>query len=229
MNPIKSIMLLLGLLLGLTGASAQIYEVGVFAGSAYYMGDLNPSRQFHNPDMALGALMRYNHNQHLSARANLNYGRIGGSDSDSPFNIDPDPESPVYEFRTRVFEASLQGEINFLPFDPGYIDTPFTPYIFGGAGAVYYDPRSVQGNSTEIEATDQFTHLWLFGLGVKFNISRYLTAGTEWGMRHTATDYLDKVHLQGNPKNNDWYSFAGLVLTFKFRDNSRHHCPYNPY
>ncbi len=86
-----------------------------------------------------------------------------------------------------------------------------------------------------------------FGLGVKYSVSKLIGVGAEWGMRKTTTDYLDDVSTtyyfdgptaipptinqlasdptlthttgmqRGNSRNTDWYSFAGVSLTFKIR------------
>ena len=78
-------------------------------------------------------------------------------------------------------------------------------------------------------------------------MSKLIGVGAEWGMRKTTTDYLDDVSTtyyfdgptaipptinqlasdptlthttgmqRGNSRNTDWYSFAGVSLTFKIR------------
>lgn len=41
----------------------------------------------------------------------------------------------------------------------------------------------------------------------------------ECGFRKTFTDYLDDVSLRGDPKNMDWYMFAGITITYIFIGN----------
>ncbi len=94
-----------------------------------------------------------------------------------------------------------------------------------------------------------------FGLGLKYSLSRRLAFSAEWGMRKTFTDYLDDVSTtyyldgasidpgnaeqvlsdptflhspyqeRGNPATNDWYCFAGVHLTYKFRLYNKNKCP----
>lgn len=83
-----------------------------------------------------------------------------------------------------------------------------------------------------------------FGAGIRVNLAKRIGLLAEWGMRKTFTDYIDDVstvyadpttltpiaaaladrsntagdnigHQRGNPRNKDWYSFAGLTLTFQ--------------
>jgi len=87
-----------------------------------------------------------------------------------------------------------------------------------------------------------------FGLGVKLNLTKSIAMSLEYGIRKTFTDYLDDVsgeypadisgvtadlsdkrtessnNLQrGNPNDKDWYSFWGLIISFKL--NSESSCP----
>ena len=218
---------------------AQTYDAGVFAGGAFYLGDLNPymkpANLFINNQPAGGGILRYNHNQHVSARLNASFAMIKGSNENSPYNIVP---AYIFEFETNIYELSLQGEINFLPFISGDIETRFTPYLFGGIGGMYFDTKVDYDPITslrisKIEHFDgqdnqnyaKFNYLGLFGFGFKFNIAEDFTAGIEWGFRSTNTHYLDEVRFKGNPESKDWYSLFGLSLTYKFLDRSRPPCP----
>ena len=85
-----------------------------------------------------------------------------------------------------------------------------------------------------------------FGVGVKASLTKRLALGAYWEMHKTFTDYLDDIsttyylngpvidpnvpeqflsdppmtHEQGmqrgNSKSKDWYSFAGITLTYRF-------------
>ena len=88
-----------------------------------------------------------------------------------------------------------------------------------------------------------------FGVGFKANIGRYVCVGAEWGLRCTFTKYLDDVgglyfdfstgeydvaKYFADPSNshkpndqrystfkNDWYSFAGVVITVRIGNEDR--------
>lgn len=218
-------------LLAATATShAQKNEFGVFFGGSYYMGDLNPHRPFALSRVAMGGLYRYNLNPHIGLRANVFYAEIEGNDAITQYQ----PERDL-NFETFLAEFSAQLEINYLPYQPGNPATPLTPFLYFGAGGFLFHPMEIQPDGQRLdlhaaqrEGVDYATASWqlMFGIGLKFNITRRLTSGVEWGMRRTGTDYLDDIRLRGNPKNNDWYSFAGFVLTFRFKDESPAVCPY---
>ncbi len=221
---------------------SQTYDAGVFAGGSFYLGDLNPymkpANLFVDNRPAVGFILRYNHNQHLSARLNTSFAMIKGSDENSPYSILP---SGVFEFESNIFELSLQGEINFLPFISGDVETRFTPYLFGGIGGMFFDTQAYDADpgtggsraitynshnhSSDVASYKNISILGLFGFGFKFNIAEDFTAGIEWGFRSTDTYYLDEVRFNGNPEQKDWYSVFGLSLTYKFLDRSRPPCP----
>ncbi len=260
-------------------AYGQRSEIGILFGTSYYLGDLNPSRQFAMTRIAAGGLYRFNFNPHLSLRLNGILASVEGNDAVVKYN-----ENRNLSFVSSIWELSLQGEVNFLEFEPGSNDRPYTPYLFGGAGIFsfnptaeregrYYDlqPLGTEGQGTdaypERELYDKYSYSILLGIGFKFNITRHFTGGLEWGMRRTGTDYLDDVSTtypdpdifpeptpndnggvrlsrerffsdrslvnqgenegfqRGDPTVNDWYSFAGFVLTFKLPNFGRPDCP----
>lgn len=242
----------------------QKNEIGIFFGGSYYLGDLNPSRQFGLTRISLGGMFRHNFTPHLSLRANAIFGSVEGNDALIKYNQDRN-----LRFVSMVNEFSGQIEVNFLPFVAGNLESPYSPYLFLGAGAFFFNPqaqdelgdwRSLRPLRTEGQTEEtQYGHVsqsLILGFGFKFNISRNITGGVEWGMRRTGTDYLDDVSSvyanlsdlsgessryfadrslsnrgqntglqRGNPRNNDWYSFAGFVIAFKLRNFKRSTCP----
>ncbi len=226
----------------------QKFEVGIFGGTSYYMGDLNPEPidQFANARIpALGVFGRYNMNEHLSLKLGFNYGSIEGNDADSEYDVLGNGD--IYHFETDIAEAAIQLDINFLPFVAGDPTSLYTPYVFGGISGFYFDPvpKRERGGTIDVITDDSHWHVdefdennnppsysnfnlgINFGMGMKFHVTNNITGGLEWGLRYTGTDYLDEVSMQGNPKNNDWYSFAGISFTIKFKDRSGAVCPPN--
>ncbi len=225
------------IILGMTAltARAQIYELGLFGGGAYYLGDLNrgPQGQFNNTEPAFGGFFRYNMDNHLSARVNLMHGNVSGSDQDSPFSILENDE--VFHFETTITELSVQGEVNFLPYITGEEESLFSPYIFGGMGYLFFDGDYGIGDQSHLETAERpdvdnnISVTFLFGAGLKYYLTPNISGGLEWGLRKTGTDYLDQVSLRGNPRGDDWYGFAGLSLSVKIIDRSRARCPHPPF
>jgi len=186
-------------------------DIGIFAGAAYYMGDINPARHFYNALPALGIIYRYNANTRWSVRANAYYISLTGSDADFPELLHPDrPFSPAV-FRTSFMDAALQAEFNFLPYTPGLRPFDFTPYLTAGLAT-----SLIMG--TDADALS-FVSL-PFGAGIKTTFTKRISGGAEWSFRKTFSDNLDGVD---NPSgissvihNNDWYSYIGVFITYKF-------------
>lgn len=221
MNRLVLILVFTILLSNTHAGFGQRFEAGIFGGTSYYLGDLNPEPTSHfvNTELpAFGLFGRYNHNNHLSVKAGLNHGKVSGTDENSPFNISGNSET--YSFETRITELVIQGEVNFLPYVAGDPGSMYTPYIFGGTGGFAFNPADT------FLSFEDLSYALVFGIGFRFYITSEFSGGLEWGWRNTTTDDLDNVHLGGNPKTNDWYSFAGLSLTFRFKDRSKAICPH---
>jgi hypothetical protein len=184
---------------------------GVFAGTAYYMGDINPNRHFYRPSLSLGALYRLNLNTRYAIRGSAYYAHLSGSDLDFPKILHPDrPLSPAI-FTTSLIDLALQVEYNFLPFTPNVGKWSYTPYLTTGiAGAL------ILGS----DVTASYFISFPFGAGLKVNLTSRISAGAEWSFRKTFSDSVDGLENPSGTKsilhNNDWYSFLGVFITFKF-------------
>jgi hypothetical protein len=249
-------------------AKGQRTEIGGFFGGAYYLGDINPHKHFAMTRVSLGGVLRHNFDQHFAIRLNGIYGTIEGSDAIINYN-----ENRNLSFLTSIMEFSAQLEISFLPFIIGDLYTPISPYVFGGAGAFAYIPQAInyagelvtlrnlgtEGQWLDLEGYPSpyslISNNFIFGVGFKFNISKDITGGLEYGMRWTGTDYLDDVSgnyvdpflltgdarffsdlsltnrfqnagfLRGDPTTKDIYSFFGFMLTLKLKTGRDVICP----
>ena len=186
-------------------------NIGIFGGTSYYLGDINPSRHFYRPAPSFGVLYRYNIHTRLAVRGNMYYVDLSGSDLDFGGTLHPDrPVSPA-EFHTSLLDIAVQVEYNFLPFTPNIGKWAYTPYISTGiAGAL------IMGSDAASENLVSFP----FGLGLKLNLTSRISTGAEWSFRKTFSDRVDGLE---NPSgtysilhNNDWYSLLGVFITFKF-------------
>jgi hypothetical protein len=196
-------------------------ELGIFAGSSSYLGDLNPDMPFHNPRPAIGLLHIYNLNKRFALRSQLAYASLNSS---AKANIGPG-------FSSQLLDASSRFEINFRPFKLVDRKRPVTTYINGGLGACFILGMS---NGSPVQLTLPF------GVGVKAGINRRTCVGIEFSGRKSFTDYIDNIENSiytdrnttgRNPNhffiNNDWYTVAGLFLTYKLFDNPGD-CPVYP-
>lgn len=210
-NRLKIMMLLPVLISTSTVWAQRNADIGAFVGTSYYMGDINPSKHLYRPSVSFGLLYRYNVNMRWALRANAYYIDISGNDLDFPGRLNPDRPLNPRQFHTSLLDIALQTEFNFLPFSPEAGNWVYSPYISAGfAGSMILSSDANAMNTLSIP----------FGLGIKVNLSPRLSAGAEWGLRKSFSDSIDGVE---NPSgsvslihNNDWYSFMGIFITYKF-------------
>jgi opacity protein-like surface antigen len=193
------------------GSAQRNTNIGVFVGTAYYMGDINPNRHFYRPSLSLGGLVRHNFNSRYALRLSGYYTHLSGSDLDFPGRLNPDRPTIPAGFQTSVLDIALQVEFNFLPFTPNIGKWDYTPYISLGVAEGLIMGSSVDAtNITSIP----------FGAGIKVNLTSRISAGAEWSFRKTFNDNMDGVTNPSRTSsllhNNDWYSFLGVFITFKF-------------
>ncbi len=268
----KPVILILSILFALNLFS-QRAEIGLFGGGSYYLGDLNPKKNFEMMQPAAGLLARYNLSPRFAFKAAGFWGNVKGDDAVTKFN-----EKRNLSFKSQILEFSAQLELNFLPYVTGHKDYYFSPYMFAGIAAFNFNPMayyegkwySLQPLGTEGQGTIAYYDrkpyslnalAFPFGLGIKYSASDKVCIGGEWGMRKTNTDYIDDVSTtyadpnilsaentpiamlladrsikqpgdpsntglqRGNSTNKDWYSFAGVFVTFKITRKRKGDCP----
>lgn len=194
---------------------AQSWEVGVGLGGFVYKGDIAPNFSFRNTMPAGAIIIRRNVSHAFTLRANAAFGSLSSDDDRS---ADPFQQARNISFRTRVAEASLIGEYNFLNYSSLRKVKNWTPYVFGGVGLLNSTLRNVGGLPRRIMVP--------LGVGVKYEFKRPWSVGVEFGTRFTSTDYLDGLGpatfdgtnklQQGNPALKDKYTFVGFTLTYTF-------------
>lgn len=202
-------------------------ELGGFVGTSYYLGDFNPGTPFVKPGLALGALARYVVNDRWALKGAFTVGGISGNyPREGLLYVADDGDS--YSFKRKISDVALTTEFNFLSYDHHFLtNTVFTPYVtFGLASTVYsrFDAES----PTSGTGTTVFVLSLPFGLGVKYKITKWMRIGAEWTLRKTFVDDLDYTgngssvdptdpygfDKKSAVHNNDWYSFAGVSLSF---------------
>jgi len=201
--------------------SQKSLEGGVLAGGLYYLGDLNPSTQFHSTNPGLGIFVRQNLNKRWAFRGNVTAGTLSASDKASTFGYQ---QYRALDFNTPLMELAVQAEFNFLSYMLGAtrFTSPFTPYVAGGLGFALAS-NSLQPYNITIP----------FGVGIKWAVSKKLEFGMEWSFRKVFSDKLDnlsgriydleQMNIPNQPRfkqnamyySDDWYSFAGIFVTYK--------------
>lgn len=176
------------------------HEVGIFIGGSYYIGDLNPRKQFNLARPAGGIFYRYTPNYRYAFRGGINFGTIMGDDSQSE---DPDQLQRNLNFKSNITEFHAIAEFNFLEYRISNDKYKFTTFLFLGASVFRFNPQAQMGNfwvnlqplKTEGQKSGyRLTQFSIpFGVGIKMNVSKQVGIGLEWGPRKTFTDYLDDV------------------------------------
>ncbi len=201
----KQILIICFVFFNLLFVKAQHYtDLGIIAGGTYYMGEINPTRHFYSISPALGGLFRVNINKRYAVRLSGLYSGLKGNDNDFPSRVTP--LRPRQSFNKQIVDFSGQLEFNFLPYITGEEKWLYSTYLAGGIGCAL----SI-GNKPFITIP--------FGIGLKVNLTTRLSSGCEWSFRKTFRDDIDNVENQlGNTilNNNDWYSFIGIFISYKF-------------
>ena len=182
------------IILALPALPQRSADYGVTGGMVTYLGEQNQLNAFFRPGPAAQLFYRYNFNPRQAVRANL----LGGY------------MTPLGSF---IGELGAAYEFNFFPystFRSRHID--YTPYISGG-GAL-----SVMSQAGPFFSVP-------FSAGFKVNVANHIGVEIEYGFRKTFTDKLDGQYEITDPTgapvdhskihNNDWYSFAGVSVTWK--------------
>lgn len=187
----------------MTPVKAQNSEFGIFAGTSFYLGELNPTTLFAQPGMAGGFVYRYNLTPRWAFKADFIFSNVSASDATTNGGY-----ARNLSFFSPITEFSAEAELNFFKLYNQTRKNRFTPYIFAGITCFSFDPQATLNSTTyELQSLgtegqgliDQPKRYSLtnfaipFGIGFRFTIGRYFSIGAEWGMRYTFTDYLDDV------------------------------------
>ena len=142
-------------------------------------------------------------------------------------------------------------EVNYLKYLLGEKKTPFTPYILGGVGVMYFpyvfDPvimAQINPNYPVLNVVEEsvISPTIPFGFGFKFSVGPRIGIGLEYQIRKLFTDKLDNlddplsfeaVNNDGVTEiikystfwhNNDWPGFLGVNITYNINLNPKA-CP----
>lgn len=187
-------------------------DIGFFAGTSYYMGDLNTTVHYAMPSFAAGPIYRYNFNERNSLRAHAFYHGLNYDAGVFSGYIDAVQRR---DYHPKFVDLGLDFEFNWKPYKTAHRKTKASPYVFAGLGYNFF--VFSDGN------TNLRPHVTLpFGFGYKVNVGKWLSAGLEASARKAFSDRVDGIT---NPPledviapfgNNDWYFFTGVFVTYKF-------------
>jgi hypothetical protein len=182
-------------------------DYGILGGTTSYIGDINQSKLFYSPRVAGGIFYRYNLHPRQSVRLSLLYGGLRGNDLDFDNSFQ---QARGASFSGSVGELSAQFEFNFFNYSTQGKKWNYSPYIAAGIGVTMASSASFA-----------IIPVIPISAGFKINIYKNLGLEVEYGFRKTfydnfddLTDFIDPAD-QAWLHNNDWYTFAGIGLTWK--------------
>ena len=130
----------------------------------------------------------------------------------------------------------------------------FNSTSFGGADLKAAGTEGQNSGFDGRSPYNQYSFAIPFGFGFKYSVSERIGVTFEWGMRKTFTDYIDDISTtyylvgeninpdntnevlsdptmthkpneqRGDDKNNDWYNYTGITLTYKFDLRNKKGC-----
>jgi len=182
-------------------------EFGFLVGGMYYLGDLNPMKQFENTQLAGGVMYRFNVHSRFSVRLNAIYGNVGADDSKSSELL---LKNRNLNFKSSIFEIAGGVEFNYLPFAIGHKKYKGTAYLLAEIGMFRMNPTTMykgdeialqsigtEGQGTKLSSAKNYSLNQLvvpLGAGVRITLGKRASLNVEFGLRKTFTDYLDDVH-----------------------------------
>lgn len=187
-------------------AYAQRAEIGINAGGAGYIGDLNQFNPLKISGINAGIYGKINFDPYWGLGFHYNYGQIKAADA---LSNNAAQQQRNLNFKTDLNEISFIGSFNFFDmYSPGSRKR-ITPYLFAGAGGVifkptatYVDPINNMVSTIKLrdfntegqpESYRNYSPIVIYGAGVKYKKNENWTLFGQLGYRTTFTDYLDDV------------------------------------
>ncbi|MFA5574667.1 MAG: DUF6089 family protein [Brumimicrobium sp.] len=207
----KNTLIVLMLLLGLNVYSQNDNfksrsSIGLTIGGSYYIGDLNRFGHFKRTNLSAGIIYKYHINSRLEIRGGLRYGKVEGYDSDAKDEVQ---RARNLSFQSNIFELGVGIEFNYLDYKIGNSKYFWTPYLFVEIAGFHMNPKAhyngelvalqpigTEGQGSSLSSRKPYSLIQMafpIGIGVKFNIGKWMSASVEYGIRFLFTDYLDDV------------------------------------
>ncbi|MES2779951.1 MAG: DUF6089 family protein [Bacteroidota bacterium] len=188
---------------------AQKTEIGILLGGSYYYGDIVNTTyvQSQSIHQAGGLFLRKHLSKKVCIRYNLMYARLGAADSNLVANkANAFQRTRNLAFYADVFELSAVVEYNLVQdHNRGRrIKNRLIPYVYGGLGLFYYEPKAIHPITGEAIALRSlkldglsYSPIALavpLGVGVRYYLNKNWQIGLDLGMRFTSTSHLDDIN-----------------------------------
>lgn len=202
-------------------SQAQIFEIGPYLGGSNLIGDVGATKYINPNSPAFGGVFKWNRSLRYAWRATLIHTSLKADDVNSNQEY---RKLRGYSFSNSLTELTLGMEFNFWEFDIYSDRTQITPYIATGISGTRM--QKVDPTKDEERKDGNLYSLVLpMIIGAKGKLTDRLNLGVEVGARMAFHDDYDGsrprggYHDENRPfgsKNNDWYMFSGLTLTYTF-------------
>jgi len=195
-----------------------VMEVMAGAGMPVVFGDIGKFGM--GPVFRAGFRYRFDNNMSVSSSLIASY--VSGSDANSR------NETRGLSYKTLILEPTAQFEYFFFQERRGFgsmgrlITVPrIRPYVFAGAGVLYYNPV-LEGVNLSSVTTDysKFTWTAIGGAGLIYSINQEWLLSGELGGRFLTVDYIDGYSSSASTAN-DLYYMGTLSAIYRWK--------YNPY
>jgi hypothetical protein len=226
------ILFFISIIMAAATTKAQTWEVGLGAGGAGYIGDLNPKNPVKISGFSAGAYVKTNFDPYWGLGLHYQYGEIRANDANSS---NEQFRQRNLNFHTPLHEVSLQLDFNFFDYFAGGGRKNFSPYAFLGVGGVFFSPRATYTNPTlgmdkeevrlafyQTEGPQNsyrgYTVTVPYGVGVHFKLKENWGLFSQVGYRTAFTDYLDDVG-DYYPESNPWDATGNELAKRRFLSN----------
>lgn len=189
-------------------AQQRSADIGLFVGGGTPLTDFTQTKITESLNFDFGIFYRHNYNSRISLRFNAIYGTMNQTGT---FN------NQEMKFSKKVFNFDALVEINYLDFIIGVPKMKFSPFVYTGIGLSIYP--DIDGNTIVTPSIP-------LGIGAKYAFNKRIAIGAEASLHKLMNDGLDNldnpytnnglIKVSDIAHNNDWLSYFGLTLTYKF-------------
>lgn len=227
-------------------AFTQKNEIGFFLGGTYYNGDLNPGFHFANPKPAAGLTFRHNYSEFVSLKYNAIYAMLSGNNN-TGYN---EYGNLSFSSQRIEGSATLEVNFfPFFIGSKEYISTPYifgglAAYYLLSSDFSAENTLLPSFQPYGIEQPRALGFAMPFGIGYKTKLREKMCLSFEWGLRKTFYDQIDHIdalyilpsevenagsadalnvpnYQIGSDEDDDWYTFAGVHLTFRIKNKTK--------
>ncbi len=196
-----------------TAMAPYKFDFGAGLGMSGYIGDANSTNPFKHPGFTADLAARYIIDTRWALRASLTTLSLSGNTADMTNIL---PNNAQFEFSSQVFDLTVRGEFNFLPYGIGETYKRLrriSPYLALGIG---FSISSADGHTAAAPAIPM-------AFGVKYKLKERINLYAEFSMTKVFSDHVDGEYIADLNliktdfyKNTDWFSRLTIGISYEF-------------